>query len=250
MIPTIVNINVTINVSDPTRGNVSVGGSPDAPTFVGDFAENTDITIEAKAETGYNFSMWSDGDDNNPRTLTLTQDTIINAVFEPADKEFCITYYSQAVDQNGEGEVKPLINLNGISIEDCDTYEDNYKLFGSFKITPDTGYHFTHWIYGQKIYAETKPLVSRHHDETATVVYGINLYVVETYSNNEAWGKTEGDGEYYYYITATDERKNQNIEHAEYFFSSGPFDHAASLLSQNRLASDFLRLIRQQVNEG
>lgn len=191
-------INVTINVGDPTRGKVSVDGSPAAATFTADMLENTVITIKAIEESGFNFSLWSDGADANPRTLTLTQDTVITAIFDAAGVEYCITYYAKAVDKNGEGTIIPIIELTGISFEDCSPYEDNHKLFGGFKINPDTGYHFDRWLYGATEYKVVNPTVPLHHNENAVFVYGMNAYVVETYSNNEAWGKTLGDGVYYF----------------------------------------------------
>ena len=40
-------------------------------------------TIEAVADNLYQFSQWSDGNTDNPRTLTLTQDTTLQAIFGP-----------------------------------------------------------------------------------------------------------------------------------------------------------------------
>ena len=39
------------------------------------------ITLTATPKTGYHFTQWSDGNTDNPRTLELTQDTILTAEF-------------------------------------------------------------------------------------------------------------------------------------------------------------------------
>ena len=39
------------------------------------------VTLSATANYGYHFSQWSDGNTDNPRTLVLTQDTVLTAEF-------------------------------------------------------------------------------------------------------------------------------------------------------------------------
>lgn len=58
--------------NNDTMGSVSVG--------VMDCDSNVSIT--ATAHEGYRFSHWSDGNNENPRTLTVTSDTIVIAYFE------------------------------------------------------------------------------------------------------------------------------------------------------------------------
>ena len=53
-------------------------GQVEGPTF----AEYLDeVTISATANCGYHFVQWSDGVTDNPRTLVLTQDTVLTAEF-------------------------------------------------------------------------------------------------------------------------------------------------------------------------
>jgi hypothetical protein len=51
-------------------------------TGEGDYQQNTDAEIEAIPEAGYRFVQWNDGDIDNPRTFTVTQDTNFIATFE------------------------------------------------------------------------------------------------------------------------------------------------------------------------
>ena len=52
----------------------------------GEYDEGTEITIMATANSGYHFQNWSDGDATNPRTLTVSKNLALIAVFaEGAD---------------------------------------------------------------------------------------------------------------------------------------------------------------------
>ena len=47
----------------------------------GSYYSNSEVTIEATAAYGYHFTQWNDGNTDNPRTITLTQDTAFTAIF-------------------------------------------------------------------------------------------------------------------------------------------------------------------------
>lgn len=64
---------ISLNVADSTPyGNVSGAGQ---------YGHRETATIEAKPNSGYHFVNWSDGSVENPRTIILTQDTTITALF-------------------------------------------------------------------------------------------------------------------------------------------------------------------------
>jgi len=65
---------ITVNVNDPAMGTVSGGG---------EFKENTQISIEAKANEGYIFVSWSDGNTDNPRKVVVTANASYTAMFKP-----------------------------------------------------------------------------------------------------------------------------------------------------------------------
>ena len=70
-------------VDDGTyRINLSATEGGKATITATDCDANT-ATIEAVADNLYQFSQWSDGNTDNPRTLTLTQDTTLQAIFGP-----------------------------------------------------------------------------------------------------------------------------------------------------------------------
>ena len=64
--------SVHIYPNDASMGSVSRSGI---------YPKNSEITISATPNLGYHFVQWSDGNTENPRTLELTQDTILTAEF-------------------------------------------------------------------------------------------------------------------------------------------------------------------------
>ena len=64
--------SVVVNSSDTLLGTVSGGGV---------FEYSEECTITATPTEGYYFLRWSDGNTDNPRTITVTQDTILTAIF-------------------------------------------------------------------------------------------------------------------------------------------------------------------------
>jgi hypothetical protein len=64
---------VTVLSGDQARGIV---------TGSGDYAANSSTTIGAIAYAGYRFAQWNDGNADNPRTITVTQDITYTAMFE------------------------------------------------------------------------------------------------------------------------------------------------------------------------
>ena len=63
---------ITVESSDPTMGTATGGGT---------FIEGSEITISATAFSGYYFTSWDDGNADNPRTITVTQNATYKAEF-------------------------------------------------------------------------------------------------------------------------------------------------------------------------
>ncbi len=68
---------VTIEVNDSTMGSV---------TGMGTYEQNDTITIAATPHKGHIFKQWSDGVTDNPRTMIVTADVTIKAIFEQIDQ--------------------------------------------------------------------------------------------------------------------------------------------------------------------
>lgn len=74
---------ITLRVNDEAMGRVTGGG---------DYAYGTPATLEAVANESYHFVQWSDGNTENPRTLTVTEDIELTAIFakdetDPSDPD-------------------------------------------------------------------------------------------------------------------------------------------------------------------
>ena len=64
---------VTVTSSNASLGNVYGGGT---------FTENAVIQILAVPTEGYDFDQWNDGNTDNPRTVTVTEDVTLTATFK------------------------------------------------------------------------------------------------------------------------------------------------------------------------
>lgn len=64
---------LTVVPNDSIRGMAQIITPHTCPDY--------EATISATANAGYTFSRWSDGNTQNPRTLTVTQDTVLIAYF-------------------------------------------------------------------------------------------------------------------------------------------------------------------------
>ena len=95
---------------------------------VAEYMEN--LEISAMPNDHYHFTQWSDGNTDNPRTITLTQDTTITAEFEKN------TYTISTVSSNPE--------WGSTSGDTSAFYLDTVIIVA----TPNTGYQFTQWSDG------------------------------------------------------------------------------------------------------
>ena len=66
--------NITTSSSPVLGGSVSGGGR---------YSENSTIILSATANSGYQFSQWSDGNTSNPRTIIVSGDQTYAAIFSP-----------------------------------------------------------------------------------------------------------------------------------------------------------------------
>ena len=84
--------------------------------------------IKAIPSVGYRFTQWSDGNTENPRTITLSKDSSLTAFFEMAP------------------DVTVIVNSNNNymgSVTGGGWYAANTEL--TLQAIPNNGYHFVHW---------------------------------------------------------------------------------------------------------
>ena len=114
--------------ADPAQGSVTGGGK---------YRYGTTVTLTASPAYGYKFKEWHDGAAETvvagvpSRTFTLTQDTLIKAIFE--ERDFSLTVRSN----NGvQGTVVP--EETGVG--------HKYRSSVDIKAVPKSGYAFDYWL--------------------------------------------------------------------------------------------------------
>ncbi len=116
------NITITVSSANENMGTVSGGG---------EYAFGTQVTITATPNQGYRFVRWTDGNTNNPRTITATTNATYIATFEENTEPE--TYTITVMSAN---------NSMG-SVSGGGTYEAGSQI--TITATAVEGYHFTSW---------------------------------------------------------------------------------------------------------
>lgn len=153
---------IMLSVDTSIHGTVSGTGS---------YNYLSELTITANSNYGYHFTVWNDGDTTNPRTITLTQDTVFTALF--AKNSYNVTVVSADTIQ---GNV-----VGSTTTEYLDTV--------SIAATANYGYHFLHWNDGDT----TNPrVITLMRDTLLTAYFTKNWYSVIGISDNETMGYVTG----------------------------------------------------------
>jgi hypothetical protein len=139
-------------------------------------------TINATPNYGYHFTQWSDGDTNNPRTLTLTQDTAFTALF--AKNTYSITALSADTMKGYAGGAGTLEYLDTATL----TATANY------------GYHFTMWNDGN---TDNPRQVQVTRDSVFTAQFDYNQYSIALAVDSTIHGTVNGAGSYNYLSSRT-----------------------------------------------
>ena len=119
--------------------------------------------IDATPNYGYHFIQWSDGNTDNPRSLELTQDTILTAEFAP--NQYTITTVS-ADEEMGYTEGDTVAN---------------YLEYITLSAIANYGYHFVEW---SDYTYENPRVVQVTEDMTYTAIFDKNTYNISLQSNN------------------------------------------------------------------
>ena len=128
---------ITVTVNDATMGSATY-------TLDGNTA-----VLTATANEGYSFVIWSDGNTENPRTVTVTSDTAFMAIFTEAVSTPTIT----------------------LTVNDETMGSATYTLDGNTAVltaTPNEGYEFTGWNDGN---TENPRTVSITSDTVFTAIF-------------------------------------------------------------------------------
>jgi ribosomal protein S9 len=108
--------------------NGSIGGS--VSEVGGEYDEGTIISVDAQPDNGYEFQGWSDGSIQNPRTITVSQNLNLTALFSKQQ-------FSVSVNTQGEGTVATSGATGQGSFE--------YGSSARFEAVPAAGWEFDSW---------------------------------------------------------------------------------------------------------
>ena len=138
--------NYTLTLTYDEGG--TVGRAPEQDYY----EENATVLIFANANEGYKFVRWSDGNTENVRSITITQDTVLHATFVEEQKEqFTLTLTA------GEGGTVT-------KTPDQPSYEDGTSVV--IAAIANDGYEFVTWSDGN-ISAQRTIIMDRNYSFTA-----------------------------------------------------------------------------------
>ena len=75
---------------------------------VGEYYPNEEATLTVTPLGGYRFKQWGDGNTDNPRTIIMTQDTVLEALFITGDycgDDILYTFLNDTLALNGTGDM-------------------------------------------------------------------------------------------------------------------------------------------------
>ncbi len=167
------NISINVGVTDSTFG---VSNVTDGPTC------DSTAVIEAVANYGYHFTQWNDGNTDNPRAITLTQDTTFVA-------NFALNQYTLTVQSNNE-------SIGTIIGEGTYNHLDTVVITA----TPIDHHHMVCWNDGNRDNPRQVVIVC---DTAFTAIFAIDTHTVSAVANEVARGTVTGSGNYAYGTACT-----------------------------------------------
>ena len=166
------NYNIALSADSNIHGYMS---------GMGNYEYLDNRTISANANHGYHFTHWNDGDTNNPRIITLTQDTAFTAYFAK-------NIYTTIVQSSD--------TIRGSAMGDTVT---EYLNIITISATSNYGYHFSRW---NDYNTDNPRLVTVTHDTTYVAVFDKNIYNIDFIDTNIN-GNIMGLGSYEYLDTCS-----------------------------------------------
>ena len=159
---------VEVTSSDTTMGNAYGSGT---------YNYGNTANLSASALSGYHFVQWSDGNTDNPRSLTVIGNISLTA-------QFAINTYTLTVLSN---------NATMGTATGSGTYTHNSTV--NISAEANYGYHFVQWNDGDT----TNPrLITMTHNATYTAIFTADTFTITVISSNGAYGSVSGSGTYNY----------------------------------------------------
>ena len=165
---------VELSVNNEAMGSVAITSPPTCG--------NPQAIIAATSNEGFHFIHWSDGNTNNPRVVSLNQDTSLVAYF---------TINQAYISVHSNDTVKGHVSGSGLYV---------YNAPVVLMATANEGYHFIHWNDGN---TQNPRYITATTDSVFTAIFVSNLSNINVLNNNPEMGTVSGSGVYYYQNYAT-----------------------------------------------
>lgn len=166
--------SISLSSNNNAWGSVSGGGV---------YGYGDTATLTATAVNHYQFMQWSDGNTDNPRTINVTNDTSLIALFQVA--QYTITV---SVNNSAWG------SATGAGVYD-------YWSPAILTAVPNVGYHYKQWSSpsGDWHYEENPFLISHVVADVEYICeFEPNQYTVTVLANDSTMGIVSGGGSYNY----------------------------------------------------
>ena len=170
-----IQYRLSLSSADVTMGTVSPAGD----TM---HNENANVTVTATPAQNFAFLRWSDGNTTNPRTLAMTDNISLQAVF--------------ARDMHYTVRVSKTPTAGG-TVSGSGSYAEGQTAVISAEA--NDGFHFGGWEDDESAPAERFVLVTADANYTAIFIRDRSTYELNTYANDPDFGSVEtefGDGSY------------------------------------------------------
>ena len=138
---------ITVESANPERGEAFGGGS---------YREGTEVEIAAVAYEGYMFEKWTDGNTQNPRTITVTGDATYTARFVESS---VTTYVLNVVCNTEQG-----------TVSGGGTYVAGTT--ATIQAFPNPGYTFSNWSDGN---TDNPRTITMNSDLTLVAFFGTGV---------------------------------------------------------------------------
>ena len=152
----------------------------------GEYAQDTEVTLTATANTGYRFDNWTIGsttESGNPLTLTVTDNITATANFVALNQ---VTINATSNDDNMG------------TVTGGGTYYEGETV--TLTATPKTGYRFVNWSNSS---TDAKLTFTASENLNLTANFEIYTYTLTSFSNDETRGTVSGAGTYNHGATVT-----------------------------------------------
>ena len=159
---------ITAEANDGAMGAVNGGG---------EYGYMSEAVLVAEANDGYRFVKWSDGETENPRRVTVTEDAAYTA-------EFAAEVYTVTAEAN-DGAMG--------AVSGGGEYE--YLSEAVLVAEANEGYRFVKWSDGE---TENPRRVTVTGDAAYTAEFAAEVYTVTAEANDGTMGAVSGGGEYEY----------------------------------------------------